>query len=638
VSAAVEDAAATGARPAGTVRLTAAQALVRYLAAQWSERDGKRRRVIPGVFGIFGHGNVCGLGPALEEDAGRELAFHQPKNEQAMVHAAIGYARASNLLSTLACTASIGPGSTNLLTGAATATVNRAPVLLLPSDTFANRRQGPVMQALEHPREADLTVNDAFRPLSAYFDRITRPEQLLTALPEAVRVLLEPAETGAVTLSLHQDVQAEAGDFPAAFFERRTWRVSRRPPARAELHAAVEALRACERPLVVAGGGVHYSEALTELADLSQRLGVPVAETSAGKGVLAGGALAVGAIGVTGTRAANALARQADLVVCAGTRLIDLTTASHSLFQHPDVRFVGVNVVARDAHKLGAVPVVADAKLALRGLTDALEGAGWRAPEAWRERALEERGRWERELAADLEPREGERMSQGQVLRALNHAARSGDWLVVASGTPHVDVHKLWDPAPGERCLMEVGFSCMGGEIPAGLGVRMANPDAGEVFVVIGDGTFLMGGTSELVTARQEGLKLTVVVIENGGYQSIHGLQRSRTGRSFGLEFRRRSADGLDGANVEVDYAMGARSLGCAGYVASSLEELGGALDAARDETRPAVVVAQVEPRRLLLDSRCWWDVGVAEVSDRAETRERAVEHARGRALQRSHL
>jgi 3D-(3,5/4)-trihydroxycyclohexane-1,2-dione acylhydrolase (decyclizing) len=621
-----------------SVRLTAAQAVVRFLAAQWSERDGDRRRVVPAIFGIFGHGNVCGLGPALEEDAGRELAFHQPKSEQAMVHAAIGYARASNLLSTLACTASIGPGSTNLLTGAASAAVNRVPVLLLPSDTFANRRQGPVMQALEHPLEADLTVNDAFRPLSAFFDRITRPEQLLTALPEAIRVLLDPAETGAVTLSLHQDVQAEACNFPAELFERRTWRVSRRPPGLGEVRAAVEALRTAERPLLVAGGGAHYSGALAELAELSERLGVPVAETSAGKGALPDGALALGGIGVTGTRAANALAREADLVVCAGTRLIDLTTGSHSLFQHPDVRFVGVNVVARDAYKLGSLPVVADAKLALRAIADGLLEAGWRAPETWRERALEERRRWEGELDADLAPREGERMSQGQVLRALNEATGAGDWLVVASGTPHVDVHKLWSPARGGRCLMEVGFSCMGGEIPAALGVRMANPAARDVYAVVGDGTYLMGGTGELVTACQEGLKITVLLVENGGYQSIHGLQRSRTGRSFGLEFRERSGHRLDGAVVDVDYAANARSLGCAAWVASTSTELSDALDAARDETRPAVIVAQVEPRRLLLDSECWWDVGVAEASERAETRELAAQHARGRALQRAHL
>jgi 3D-(3,5/4)-trihydroxycyclohexane-1,2-dione acylhydrolase (decyclizing) len=607
-----------------TVRLTAAQALVRYLACQWSERDDRHQRVVPGIFGIFGHGNVCGLGPALEEESGRELRFHQPKNEQAMVHTAIGFARSSHLLSTLACTASIGPGSTNMLTGAATATVNRVPVLLLAADGFAGRRGDPVMQALEHPREADVSVNDAFRPLSAYFDRISRPEQLVRSLPEAMRVLLDPAETGAVTISLPQDVQAEAFDFPAALFEPRTWRVTRRPPGPEELNAVVKALRESRRPLVIAGGGVHYSEAAPELAELSDRLGIPVAETSAGKGALPDGPLALGGIGVTGTRAANALAREADLILCVGTRLIDLTTGSNALFQDPDVRFVGLNVLARDAHKLGALPLVADAKLGLRALTEA---AHWTAPAQWRERVAAERRRWDDELAADLTPREGERMSQGQALRVLNRSFGPRDWLVVASGTPHVDVHKLWE---GGRCLMEVGFSCMGGEIPAALGVRMARPEAEEVYVVIGDGTYLMGSTGELVTARQEGLKLTVLVFENGGYQSIHGLQLNRTGRSFGLEFRDR-----DGEHVEVDYAANARSLGCVAHRVETEDELADALDAARAETGPVVIVVRVEPRRLLLDSACWWDVGVPEVSERPETGDLAAQHVRGRALQR---
>jgi 3D-(3,5/4)-trihydroxycyclohexane-1,2-dione acylhydrolase (decyclizing) len=605
-----------------TVRLTAAQALVRYLGAQWSERDGAARRVVPGIFGIFGHGNVCGLGAALEEDEGRSLSFHQPKNEQAMVHAALGYAREHNLLATLACTASIGPGSTNLLTGAATATVNRIPVLLLPSDTFANRRQGPVMQALEHGLEGDLTVNDAFRPLSAFFDRITRPEQLLASLPEAMRVLLDPAETGAVTLSLHQDVQAETCDFPEQFFEPRTWQVARRPPAERDVRAAVEVLRAAERPLIVAGGGVHYAEALPELEKLSESCRLPVAETSAGKGALPGGALAMGGIGVTGTRAANALAREADVVLHVGTRLIDLTTGSHSLFQDAGVRFIGVNVRARDAHKLGAVPLVGDARLGLQAILGGL--GGWHASEGWRDRALAERSRWEQALDADLEGRDGEELTQAQALRALNEAAGPEDRLVVASGTPHVDIHKLWDPAGSGRCLMEVGFSCMGGEIPTALGVRMARGDRGEVYVVIGDGTFLMGSTGELVTARQEGLKVTILVVENGGYQSIHGLQRARTGRSFGLEF-----------GVDVDYAANARSLGCAAFAVSSLDQLRDALDEARGETRPTVIVTRVEPHRLLLDSECWWDVGVAEASERPETRRLAAEHARGRSLQR---
>jgi 3D-(3,5/4)-trihydroxycyclohexane-1,2-dione acylhydrolase (decyclizing) len=606
-----------------TVRLTAAQALVRYLGAQWSERDGVRRRVVPGIFGIFGHGNVCGLGPALEEDQGRTLSFHQPKNEQAMVHTAIGYAREQRLLSTLACTASIGPGSTNLLTGAATATVNRVPVLLLPSDTFANRRQGPVMQALENGIEADLTVNDAFRPLSAFFDRIARPEQLIASLPEAIRVLLDPADTGAVTISLHQDVQAEPCEYPEQLFEERTWPVTRRPPAERELRAAVELLAAARRPLVIAGGGVHHAEALRELARLSEQCRIPVAETSAGKGA-GSGELAMGGVGVTGTRAANALAREADVVLHVGTRLIDLTTGSLSLFQDPDVRFAGVNVRARDAGKLGAVAIVADAKLALQALAAAMSGR--RAPDEWIDRAHEARRRWQEQLDADLAQRGGELMSQAQVLRALNETATPDDRLVVASGTPHVDVHKLWDPSGSAPCLMEVGFSCMAGEIPAALGVRMARGAEGEVYVVIGDGTYLMGNTGELVTARQEGLKITVIVVENGGYQSIHGLQRARTGRSFGLEF-----------GVDVDYAANARSLGCPAFVASSVGELRDALEAARGATVPAVIVTRVEPHRLMLDSECWWDVGVAELSERPETRALAAEHARGRALQRYH-
>ena len=449
---------------------------MRFLAAQWSERDGDRRRAIPGIFGIFGHGNVCGLGPALEEDEGRSLSFHQPKNEQSMVHAAIGYARANKLLSTLACSASIGPGSTNLLTGAATATVNRVPVLLLPSDTFANRRQGPVMQALEHPLEADLTVNDAFRPLSAYFDRITRPEQLVTSLPEAMRVLLDPAETGAVTLSLHQDVQAEAYDFPPDAV--RAAHVACRAQASGGLRAArrgVEAIRDSERPLVIAGGGVHYSDAQAELAELSARFGIPVAETSAGKGALPSGDLAMGGVGVTGTRAANALAREADLVICVGTRLIDLTTGSHSLFQDPGVRFVGLNLVARDAHKLGALPLVADAKLGLRALAGRARERGLaRAPGMARTRA---RGTGSLGARAERRPRPARwRAHEPGTARfecsTRRRARTTGSWS--ASGTPHVDVHKLWDASAGAalpdggRLLLHGGRDPCGARRPDG--------------------------------------------------------------------------------------------------------------------------------------------------------------------------
>jgi 3D-(3,5/4)-trihydroxycyclohexane-1,2-dione acylhydrolase (decyclizing) len=621
----------------GHIRLTASQALVRYLAAQHSERDGIRRRVIPAMFGIFGHGNVCGVGQALEQESDL-MPYYQPKNEQAMVHTAIGFAKVNQRLATLACTASIGPGSTNMITGAATATVNRIPVLLLPSDTFAARLQGPPMQSLDDPFAADLTVNDCFRPVSRFFDRISRPEQLLSSLPQALRALLDPEHAGAVTIALHQDVQAEAYDYPSQFFAERTWHVSRRAPAPDEVDAVIELIERAHRPLIVAGGGVHYSGATEALASFAARLGAPVAETSAGKGALPEGDLSVGAIGHSGTRAANALARTADLVICVGTRLIDLTTGSNTLFEDPDVRFIGINLAASDAMKLGGLPLLADARAALQVLTRALEGSSATRPrDAWQRRTEREKSNWRADLGSDLAPREGEGMSQAQALRALNQTAQPGDSLVVASGTPHVDVHKLWDCSTGSRVFMEVGFSCMGHEIAAGLGVRMANGPEGEVFVVIGDGTYLMG-SSELVTAVQERLKITVLILENHGYQSIHALQRGRVGTSFGLEFRARSngeRSRLDGRYIEVDFAANAASYGCATFTATTLDGVAAALDASRHESRPSVIVAKVEPQRLMLDSRCWWDVGVPQAAARLETLEVVKASDTGRALQR---
>ena len=600
--------------------------MVRFLAAQHSERDGHRQRVVPATFGIFGHGNVCGLGQALEQDEGRTMPYLQPKNEQAMVHAAIGFARARHRLATFACSASIGPGSTNMLTGAAAATVNRVPVVLLPSDTFASRLQGPLMQALDDPAHGDLSVNDAFRPLSVFFDRIARPEQLLSALPAAMAALLDPERAGAVTLSLHQDVQGEAYDFPQAFFAERTWTVARRPPAEEELSAAVEALLRARRPLVVAGGGCVYSDAGDALRRLAEGHGIPVAETSAGKGALAGDSrMSVGGIGHSGTRAANRLARQADVVLCAGTRLIDLTTGSNTLFEAPGVRFVGLSLANFDARKLAAVPLQADARIGLERLADALGEAGHRPSDEWLAEVAAAKGDWRAALEEDRRPREGERMSQHQVVQALNAAAGAGDTLVVASGTPHVDVHKAWDTREGALVQMEVGYSTMGHEIPAALGVRMAQGDEGEVYALIGDGTYLMGHT-ELVTAVQEGLKITVVLIDNHGYQSIHALQRGRLDRSFGLEF-----------SFHVDYAANARSYGCAAFEADTPEEVEQALEAARAQELPSVIVCRTEPHRLMLDSECWWDVGVPEVSTRPETAAAAARSAEGRAKMRWH-
>jgi 3D-(3,5/4)-trihydroxycyclohexane-1,2-dione acylhydrolase (decyclizing) len=597
-----------------TVRLTAAQALVRFLQAQHSERDGRVQRVIPAIFGIFGHGNVLGVGQAIGQEGG-ELPFHQPRNEQAMVHAAIGYAKASRRLATLACTASIGPGSTNMLTGAATATTNRLPVLLLPSDTFANRRQGPVLQQLEHAIEADVSVNDAFRPLSRFFDRIARPEQLLTALPAAMRVLLDPADTGAVTIALHQDVQGEAFEYPSPFFERRVWPVTRRAPAPSEIAVAAELVRAARRPLVIAGGGVRYSEAEDSLRRFAGDLGIPVAETSAGKGSLVASDWLVGGIGVNGTLVANELARAADLVLCVGTRLSDFTTGSHSLFQDPDVRFVAINVNAADAHKLSAAPVVADAREALDALGKTL--AGWSAPGGNIGAAV---GRWAADLDDDVAPVEGERLGQGEVLRVVNRSVKAGDWVVAAAGWQPGDLLKLWNVAPGSFTHIEFAYSCMGHEIPAGIGIRMHDGDGPEVIVVIGDGTYLMGPT-ELVTAVEERLKLTVVVLDNAGYRSI---ARLADGAAPGNAF-----------DAPVDYVANARSMGCGAVLAATADELRDALAVARAGEETTVIVCPTEPGRSLLSSGAFWDLGVPEVADDEAMTRRTADHVEARAAQR---
>jgi 3D-(3,5/4)-trihydroxycyclohexane-1,2-dione acylhydrolase (decyclizing) len=606
---------------AETVRLTTGQALVRWLQAQWSERDGVRRRAVPAIFGIFGHGQVLGLGQALAQE-GTDLPLHQPKNEQAMVHAAMGYAKAARRLQTLACTASIGPGATNMLTGAATATVNRLPVLLLPADTFASRRSGVVLQQLEHPLAGDVSVNDAFRPLSRYFDRIARPEQLLSALPEAMRVLLDPADTGAVTIALHQDVLGEAADFPMRFFAPRTWRVSRRPPDPLELRDALALLRGAQRPLAIAGGGVIHAEAEEALLAFARRTGVPVAETSAGKGAMPPGPLALGGLGVNGTAVANDVAAEADLIICVGTRLTDFTTGSLSLFQDPDVRFVGINVCAADAHKLSAAPVVADARLAL----EALAREAPHVTSAYREEVEAERGRWEQAISADLSGDGGGGLTQGEVYATVNAAARSGDWVIAAAGWAPGDVLKAWRVVPGSRAHVEFGFSCMAHEIPAALGVRMHEGDGGEIFVLIGDGTYLMGA-SELVTAVAEHWKLTIVVLDNGAYGSIDALARAKAGVSVGNEFVARS----DGRPLAVDYAANAESFGCRGRRAEDPEALSAALAEARAADLTTVIHCPTVPHRPLLDTGAFWDLGVPEAAADESTRALAEAHLAAR-------
>ena len=608
-------------RPAAaTVRLTAAQATLRYLVAQHTVRDGVRQRLIAALWGIFGHGNLLGLGQAVQEQPG--LPLHQPKNEQAMVHAAIGYAKAARRLSTHACTASIGPGSTNMLTGAATATTNRLPVLLLPGDTFTHRRQVPVLQQLEHPLERDASVNDAFRPLSRFFDRITRPGQLLDCLPEATRVLCDPAETGAVTISLPQDLQGEAFDYPLAFFDEHDWQIVRRPPAACELDAAAAILRDAQRPLLIAGGGVRYSEAEEALRDLAEQLGIPVAETSAGKGSLVESGWLLGGIGVNGTRAANEIAREADLVICVGTRLSDFTTGSHSLFQNPDVRFIGANVNAADAHKLSATAIVADARETLIALTRRLDGYRSPEPHGWAvQHALRS---WRDDLAAHLEEEHaGPSLPQAAVLKTLNGSIEPGDWVIAAAGYQPGDLLKLWEVTPGSFTHLEFAFSCMGHEIPAGIGIRLHEGDSAEVLVVIGDGTYLMH-PSELATAVQEGCKLTVLLLDNGGYQSIEGLARANLASFAGNEFRGRSAGSTlpDGTRLTIDYAANARSMGCVAVHVDTIEQLARALAHARAGHATTVIVCPTIPDLPLPSSEAFWDLGVPEVANTPRTAE----------------
>jgi 3D-(3,5/4)-trihydroxycyclohexane-1,2-dione acylhydrolase (decyclizing) len=609
-------------------RLTMAQALVKYLSAQFSERDGQEQRLIPVLFGIFGHGNVAGLGQALYE-YGQDLPYYQARNEQSMVHTAAGYAKAKNRLATFACAASVGPGSTNMITGAALATVNRLPVLLLPADYYVTRSQGPVLQQLEHPISADLSVNDCFRPVSRFFDRISRPEQLLTALPEAMRVLTDPAETGAVTISLPQDLQMNAFDCPTSFFEKRVWRIERRPPNAQRIEEAIALLKQATRPVMIAGGGVHYSEAWNELHLLSKTLGIPVVETVAGRGAIrVRSELLVGAHGVTGNPSAGRIVAEADLVIAVGTRLTDFTTGSQSAFQHPNVKFININVCAHDAYKQGALPIVADARETLLELLGAAIEAGVKPNATYSSEVAKAKAEWERQLREDVyRPTPGQAMSQGELIGVLNHQAQPGDTVVAASGSAPADMHKLWDVGGGAACHIEFGFSCMGYEIPAGLGVRMSQPQ-GEVYVLIGDGTYLMNPT-ELVTAAQEKLKITVVLIENHGFQCIRNLQMNRVGHSFGNEFRVRDGDThrLEGDFVKIDFAKNAESMGARVWSVNTPDELRKALAEARTETRSCVIVAQTEKYQFTPGSGVWWDVASAEVTDDPETQKARTEY-----------
>ncbi|MFF7047016.1 3D-(3,5/4)-trihydroxycyclohexane-1,2-dione acylhydrolase (decyclizing) [Streptomyces griseorubiginosus] len=621
-----------------TTRLTVAQALVRFLSVQYTERDGVRHRLIAGTWGIFGHGNVAGIGQALLEAGEDAMPFHQGRNEQAMVHAAVGHARQLNRLSAQAVTTSIGPGATNLVTGAALATINRLPVLLLPGDYFAGRFADPLLQQLEHPTEADVSVNDTLRPVSRYFDRIHRPEALIPSALQAMRVLSDPAETGAVTLALPQDVQAEAYDWPEEFFAERVWRVRRPAPDPVELAEAVRAIRAAARPVIVAGGGVHHSEAEQALKALVDATGIPVTSTQAGKGSLRHDHPAdLGGIGHTGTAVADDLARTADLVIGVGTRYSDFTTASGTLFQNPDVRFLNLNITAFDAHKLAARTLVCDARAGLEALTSAL--AGHRVDASYEAEYGAGKERWERVAARAYEAADEHAVpTQTQLLGALDAVVGDEDVVINAAGSLPGDLHKLWRARSPRQYHLEYGYSCMGYEIPAAIGVQQATPDT-PVWALVGDGTYLMMPT-ELVTAVQEGLPINLVLVQNHGYASIGGLSEAVGGERFGTAYRYRAADGtFSGPPLPVDLAANAASLGMDVLRAKTVRELREALAAARASDRPTCVYVETDTANPAAPpAEAWWDVPVAETASREAAVAARTEYDRQTAARRTHL
>jgi 3D-(3,5/4)-trihydroxycyclohexane-1,2-dione acylhydrolase (decyclizing) len=607
-------------------RLTMAQAIVAYLQNQYSARDGQEHRFFAGVLGIFGHGNVAGIGQALEQYRG--LQYYLCRNEQAMVHTAVAFAKASLRMRTLACTTSIGPGATNMVTGAAVATVNRLPVLLIPGDIFARRNVAPVLQQLESSSSQDVSVNDCFKPVSRYWDRIQRPEQLLTALPEVMRVLTSPADTGAVTLSLPQDVQTEAFDYPKEFFQKRVWIVARNRADEASLERAAEWIRAANRPLIVAGGGVLYSEASAALSKFTESTGIPVCETQAGKGALPfDHPQEVGAVGVTGTPGANILAREADLVIGIGTRYSDFTSASKTAFQNPTVRFINMNVAEFDAYKHAALPIIGDARATLEELHSLV--AGFAVDDAYRAKIARLRAEWDEEVDRIYGIQKEPPISQGEVIGIVNGLVETEETMVCAAGSLPGDLHKLWRTKRPGAYHMEYGYSCMGYEIAGGLGIKMARPNS-EVYVLVGDGSYLMMA-QEIVTSVQEGYKLNIVLLDNHGFSSIGGLSRSCGNEGMGTNYRYRRDSGYDGEFLPVDFVGNAASLGAWAVRARTRDELTAALAEGRKQPRTSVVVVETAYDHRVPGYESWWDVAIAEVSEReaVKTARKHYEEAR---------
>ena len=592
-----------------------AQAIIRYLNNQYVERDGKENKFIAGVWGIFGHGNVAGIGEALEQN--KDLKHFLPRNEQAMVHTAVAYAKQNKRMKIFACTSSIGPGATNMVTAAAGATINRLPVLLLPGDIFSRRNVGPVLQQLEHTNSPDISVNDCFKPVSVFWDRINRPEQIISSLPEALRVLTDPIATGAVTLSLPQDVQAEAYDYPDHLFNKRVWAVPRNMPSEESLASVAAIIKKATNPVIIAGGGVIYSDAEKALNEFCNNTGIPIGETQAGKGAIPWNhSQSLGAIGVTGTSAANIISRDADLIICIGTRLSDFTTASKTLFQHPGVTFLSINVSPFDAHKHSSVSLIGDAKKSLETLNYILKNDGFSISVKYRAEIKQQKNNWNQEVDRIFNLKNEPAVSQGEVIGLISDCMTEDDTVVCAAGSLPGDMHKLWRTVNGNQYHVEYGYSCMGYEIAGGLGIRMAK-QSGEVFVMVGDGSYLMMN-SEIVTAVQENQKLIIVLINNHGFGSINGLSLSLGSEGFGNQYRQREKETGEytGDELPVDYTAHAKSMGIDAVKVKTKQRLEKSIRQARENHGSTLIEILVDRSVGVPGYEAWWDVPVAEVSE----------------------
>lgn len=617
-----------------TKRLTVAQATIEYLKNQYVERDGVKNKFFAGCFGILGHGNVAGIGQALHQNP--DFPFYVARNEQGMVHTAAAFAKVKNRLQAFVCTSSIGPGATNMITGAAAATINRIPVLLIPGDIFATRHVAPVLQQLESISTQDISVNDCFKPVSKYWDRINRPEQLITSLPEVMRVLISQAETGAVTLSIPQDVQAEAFDFPVEMFQKRIWHIGRTMPDQTLLEKAISQIKNSKKPLIVSGGGTIYSGATEILKKLVNRTGIPVTETFAGKGSLNyNEPQNLGAAGVTGTPGAIEIAKDADLVIGLGTRYSDFTTISKSAFQHPEVKFININITEFDSFKHGALPLVGDAKVILEEIDKHL--SDFMVPDAYRQKIEGLNKSWDGFVSEIYAEKNETPAFQGEVIGAVNNFSDAKDIMVCAAGSLPGDLHKLWRTRNSKGFHLEYGYSCMGYEIAGGLGAKMASPDS-EIYVLVGDGSYLMM-SQEIVTSIQERQKLTIVLLNNDGYSSIGGLSASLGSEGFGTYYRYRNEETnqLDGGLLPIDYAANAASMGAYVLKASNVNELNAALKKAKTIDHTTLIYIEVD-RKKGVPGFAWWDVAVAEVSEKTAVSESYQTYMKNKKTQKYYI